>query len=97
MVLYDVDDILDVVMYDVDYDLDVKMWYIVVYDCVDVVLYSSFYIIYYCNDFSPILFDEDEFNWLSLSHGSEGPDDNALKSDFNEVHKSDCFYLCWQI
>ena len=45
VVLYDVDDNWEIVVYDVDYDLDVKMWYIVVRDCVDVVLYSSFYIV----------------------------------------------------
>ena len=26
--------------------------------------------------------NEDEFCWPSLSHGTEGPDDEALKSDF---------------
>ena len=57
VVLYDVEDNGDVVVYDVDYDLGVTMWYIVEHDCVDVVLYSSFYIVYYWNEFSPLLFE----------------------------------------
>lgn len=33
----------DVVVYDVHDDLGVRMWYVIVYDCVDVVLYLTFY------------------------------------------------------
>ena len=49
--MYDVDDSRDVIVYDVDDELGVRMWYFVVHDGVDFVLYSSCYTIYYGNEF----------------------------------------------
>lgn len=57
VVAYDVDNNWDIVVYDVDVDLGVRMWYVMVHDCVDVVLYFTFYTVYYWNEFSPFLFE----------------------------------------